>query len=149
MYQWLQRFLSFLEGKSLVPRCEAWGSGCAYVLSQEKTKITHINEGFDFLGVNIRKYNGKLIIKPAKDNVKRFLENIRETVKSNKAATTENLIRQLNPKLIGWANYHRHNCSKRTFSNVSDRIFNSTLAIFPFNIFLRLCMYYCLPESIE
>ena len=59
--------------------------------------------GVDFLGVNIRKYNGKLIIKPAKDNVKRFLENIRETVKSNKTTKTENLIRQLNPKLIGWA----------------------------------------------
>lgn len=42
-------------------------------LSEEKTKITHIKDGFDFLGFNIRKYNGKCIIKPDKSNVKRFL----------------------------------------------------------------------------
>lgn len=92
-------------------------------LSQEKTKITHINEGFDFLGVNIRKYKGKLIRKPAKDNVKKFLENIRETVKTNPTAKTENLIHLLNPKIRGWANYHRYYCSKKTFSYVSLHIF--------------------------
>ena len=93
------------------------------MLSREKTRITHINEGFDFLGVNIRKYNGKYISKPAKDNVKKFLNNLRETVKSNRTAKTENVIRQLNPKITGWANYHRHNCAKETFGKASHYIF--------------------------
>ena len=48
--------VSFLEERGLT-------------LSEEKTKITHINDGFDFLGMNIRKYNGKCIIKPAKSGV--------------------------------------------------------------------------------
>src|SRR5450759_4065024 len=61
-------------------------------LSEEKTKIVHIDENFDFLGWNVRKYDGKLLIKPAKKNVKAFLDNIRETVKENKQATQENLI---------------------------------------------------------
>ena len=95
------------------------------VLSKEKTKITHINDGFDFLGVNCRKYNGKLIRKPAKDNVKRFLNNLRETVRRNKTAKTENLIAWLNPKIIGWANYHRPYCSKITFKYVSKQIFDA------------------------
>jgi RNA-directed DNA polymerase len=91
------------------------------VLSQEKTKITHIQEGFDFLGVNTRKYrNGKLIQKPAKKSVKKFLRNIRETVKKNQTAKTENLIRLLNPKIRGWANYYCHYCSKRTFEYIDN-----------------------------
>jgi RNA-directed DNA polymerase len=47
-------------------------------LSAEKTVVTHIEEGFDFLGQNVRKYNAgkqyKLLIKPSKKNVKAFLE---------------------------------------------------------------------------
>lgn len=92
-------------------------------LSQEKTKLTHIQEGFDFLGMNIRKYNNKLIIKPAKSSVKRFLADIRETIKSNATAKTENLIRLLNQKILGWANYYAHVCSKQTFGYVDHQIF--------------------------
>ena len=77
-------------------------------LSNEKTIITHIDNGFDFLGFNVRKYHGKLLIKPAKKSVKAFLKNIRSTIKKQATAKTENLIRLLNPKLRGWANYYRH-----------------------------------------
>jgi RNA-directed DNA polymerase len=92
-------------------------------LSPEKTVVTHINDGFDFLGQNIRKYNGKLIIKPAAKNVKAFLTKVRCVVNSNKQATAGYLILQLNPLIRGWANYHRHVCSKETFSKVDDAIF--------------------------
>jgi RNA-directed DNA polymerase len=94
-------------------------------LSQEKTKITHIDEGFDFLGVNIRKYGGKCIIKPSKKNVKSFLANIRETIKSNPTAKTENLIYLLNPKIRGWANHFRHSCAKKTFSYIDQQIYKA------------------------
>lgn len=94
-------------------------------LSERKTKITHINEGFDFLGMNIRKYNGKCIIKPAKSNVKRLLADIRMEIKKHRAAKTEYLILCLNPKIRGWSNYYRHVCSKQTFSYVDHQIFQS------------------------
>ena len=55
-------------------------------LSEEKTVITHIEDGFDFLGKNIRKYNGKLLIKPSKQSVSSLLKKVREIVKSNKSA---------------------------------------------------------------
>jgi len=105
------------------PVVEAFLSDRGLRLSQEKTTITHINDGFDFLGMNIRKYNGKLIIKPAKSNVKRFLADIRDIIKSNKTAKTESIIYLLNPKIRGWANYYRHVCSKETFSYVDHKIF--------------------------
>ena len=94
-------------------------------LSQSKTKISHINEGFDFLGMNVRKYNGKLIIKPAKSSVERFLADIRKTIKSNGTAKTANLISLLNPKIRGWSNYYRHVCSKDTFNYVDHYIFQA------------------------
>ena len=91
-------------------------------LSPEKTKITHIDEGFDFLGQNIRKYNGKLLIKPSKANVATFLEKVRSAVKGNKALDQDKLIRMLNPMIQGWANYHQHVVSKETFARVDHEI---------------------------
>lgn len=91
-------------------------------LSEEKTKITHIKGGFDFLGWNIRKYGGKLLTKPSTKNVQAFLDDIRDTVKANKQAKQENLIGLLNPKIRGWANYHKGAVAKDTFSKVDHEI---------------------------
>lgn len=91
-------------------------------LSQEKTRITHIDDGFDFLGTNVRKYKGKCIIKPSKKSIKSFLANIRESIKSNPMAKTENLIHLLNPKIRGWANHFRYSCAKKTFSYIDHHI---------------------------
>jgi RNA-directed DNA polymerase len=92
-------------------------------LSQEKTIVTHIEDGFDCLGQHLRKYNGKLLSKPSKKNIHTFLEGIRTVIKENKQATAGNLIAQLNPKIRGWANYHRHVVSKETFNKVAHAIF--------------------------
>lgn len=70
-------------------------------LSEEKTVITHIGEGFDFLGKNIRKYNGKLLIKPCKSAVRSFLGKVRDIIKSSKSIKQEILIRRLNPVIRG------------------------------------------------
>lgn len=94
-------------------------------LSMEKTVITHISNGFDFLGFHIRKYKDKLLIKPSKKNVLAFLENIRMIIKSNASVKTENLICLLNPKIMGWANYYRHSVASKTFAKVDHLIFQA------------------------
>ncbi len=96
-------------------------------LSQAKTKITHIDDGFDFLGFNVRKYKGKLLIKPSKKNIKFFLTEIRKFIKSNATVGTESLISQLNPKIRGWANYFCHVVAKRIFSYVDASILQAIL----------------------
>jgi RNA-directed DNA polymerase len=94
-------------------------------LSQEKTKITHISEGFDFLGQNVRKYRGKLLIKPSAKNVKAFLDSVRETIRVNRSVKQETLINLLNPKIRGWANYHRHVVAKKTYNKVDNHIWHA------------------------
>jgi RNA-directed DNA polymerase len=94
------------------------------VLSPEKTRITHIKDGFDFLGWNIRKYNGKLLMKPSKANVKAHLDKIREIIKANKTAKQASLIRLLNPVLRGWANYHSHVVAKKAFDRVDHEVWS-------------------------
>ena len=92
-------------------------------LSEEKTVITHIDEGFDFLGKNIRKYNGKLLIKPSKTAVKSFLSKVRDIIKSNKSTKQEILIRKLNPIIRGWVNNQRYVVSSKVFSTVDYEIY--------------------------
>jgi RNA-directed DNA polymerase len=92
-------------------------------LSQEKTSITHINDGFDFLGWNVRKYEGTLLCKPSKKNVKAFLQKIRGLIKTNKGATQAELIATLNPVIKGWAEYHKHAVAKDIFNKVDAEIF--------------------------
>jgi len=92
------------------------------MLSPEKTKITNIADGFDFLGWNFRKYKGKLLRKPAKDNMAAVRSKIFEIISTNKTAKQENLIQQLNPVIRGWANYHRHAVAKEAFSSLDNQI---------------------------
>lgn len=94
-------------------------------LSAEKTHITSIEEGFDFLGQNVRKYDGTLLIKPSRKNVKAFLDNVREIIKSHPTASAGQLIAQLNPVIRGWVNYHCHVVSSRIFCDVRNAIFQA------------------------
>ena len=92
-------------------------------LSEDKTHITEISKGFNFLGFNIRKYNEKLLIKPARDNMKEFKQNVKETVRSSLNLTGESLIMKLNPIITGWGNYYRHVVSSKTFQRLDNYLF--------------------------
>ena len=112
-----------LEGEAQ-PLVEQFLQERGLELSPTKTVITHVEKGFDFLGQNVRRYpNGKLLIKPSRKNVKTFLDGIRRTIKAALGFSAADLIEELNPKIRGWANYHRHVVSKRTFARADYEIF--------------------------
>jgi RNA-directed DNA polymerase len=93
-------------------------------LSHEKTQITHIEDGFDFLGQNVRRYpGGKVLTKPSKESVKTFLTKIQATIDRSGSQTVGEMIRRLNQQIKGWTMYHRYAASKRTFTDVDHRIF--------------------------
>jgi RNA-directed DNA polymerase len=91
-------------------------------LASEKTLITDIGRGFDFLGQNVRKYGNKLLIKPAQKSVTALLTKVREVLDKNKAATQSQVIMLLNPVLRGWATYHRHVVAAATFSKIDHLV---------------------------
>ena len=113
--EYLEEIIHPLIGKFLAER--------GLELSPEKTKITHINDGFDFLGFNVRKYNGKCLTKPKKDSIESIYSTIRQCVTSHKMVTQKMLIQLIKPKIRGWANFFRHAASKRTFALLDDKMF--------------------------
>jgi RNA-directed DNA polymerase len=94
-------------------------------LSGEKTRITRIEDGFDFLGQHLRKYGEKFIVTPSKNSVKDIISKTKKIIKSHSGETMVEMIRKLNSLIRGWANYHRQVCSKKTFSYVDFRIFEN------------------------
>ena len=94
-------------------------------LSEDKTRITHIAEGFDFLGQNVRKYDGKLLIKPSAKNYQACAHKIRGIIKANKTAKQSTLIKLLNPVIHGWANFHRHVAAKRKFASMDRDVWRA------------------------
>lgn len=106
------------------PLVESFLGERGLVLSDNKTVITHIDDGFDFLGFTLRKFGGKLLIKPPKARVQGFLRTIRDLINSHKAASPDHLIRLLNPKIGGFCRYYRHVVSSATFTDIDHRIWN-------------------------
>jgi RNA-directed DNA polymerase len=107
------------------PLVEQFLTDRGLMLSTDKTRITHINEGFDFLGQNLRKYDGKPLVKPSKKNTHAFLEKVRGIIDANKSVSQTVLIGLLNPVIRGWANYHQHGAAKETFDRVDHEIWRA------------------------
>jgi len=99
-----------------------WLSEKGLEISEEKTRIVNIKDGFNFLGFNLRQYKGKLLIKPQKEKVLAFCKKIGEILNEMKASTQEEVIKRLNPLLRGFANYYRGMVSKETFSYIRNRV---------------------------
>ena len=109
----------------VTPVVEAFLRERGLTLSKEKTRVVHIREGFDFLGQHIRRYgNRKVLTKPAKKNVRSFLNNVRNILKEGQSQTQTWVIERLNPVIRGWANYHRHIVAKATFAKVDATLFS-------------------------
>ena len=94
-------------------------------LSEEKTKITHIEDGFEFLGCNIRKFKGKLLTRPSKASEKAFLAKIRAVIRANRMARQQDLIAKLNPIIQGWTNFHRFNVASKVFHHADFQIYQA------------------------
>jgi RNA-directed DNA polymerase len=93
-------------------------------LSEEKTTIAHIDEGFDFLGWTFRKFKDKLIIKPSKSSIKALVRKLSTIIlKQGKAHKQEDIIRRLNSIIKGWTNYHKHVVASKAFSYVNNTVY--------------------------
>ena len=110
----------------VLPKLKKFLAQRGMVLNKSKTHIIHRDDGFDFLGFNIRQFQNKCrsicLAKPSKNAVKRLLGNIKEILTTNKQAKAEDIIKRLNPIIRGWGNYYRYSNAKETFSYIDYRI---------------------------
>jgi RNA-directed DNA polymerase len=111
--------------EGVIPAIKSFLEARGLNISALKSKITHIETGFDFLGAHVRKYGrrGKFLIQPRKDNELGLVRDLREFAKRSWSARTGDLIRQLNSKIRGWANYFRPYCSSQAFHRIDDQVF--------------------------
>jgi RNA-directed DNA polymerase len=92
-------------------------------LSPEKTRVTHIEKGFDFLGWNFRKYRGTMLIKPSRKNAQALYDKVTGVIKECLMRKQADLIEKLNPILRGWAQYHHPVVAKETFNKLDSLIY--------------------------
>jgi len=110
---------------NIIPAINSFLKTRGLKLSEEKTRIVRIEQGFDFLGQHLQKFRNKLITTPSKENSKSFLDKVRSVIKKCYGQKTCDMINQLNPIIKGWAYYHRYVQSARTFSLASKVISDS------------------------
>ena len=97
-------------------------------LAEDKTRIVHISEGFDFLGFNFRRYQTsdgvKHLSRPSKGSTKQFKSKVNEICKSHHGRNVDELIKSLNSLIRGTANYWKPSAAKKTFSNMDNHVWN-------------------------
>ena len=99
-------------------------------LSAEKTHITDVTRGFDFLGFNIRRYDSKTLVTPSQKAMQKFRAKVKTKAEEGFANGAMAGVIHLNCYLVGWGMYYRRVSSARHFSKCDDyvwwRVFRTT-----------------------
>ncbi len=104
------------QAEQVKARLAGWLTPRGLAFNEAKTQITHLDQGVDFLGFNIRRYRGKLLTKPSKDALQRIRRRLSAEVRSLRGGNADALIARINPIITGWSAYYRIGVSKRAFN---------------------------------
>jgi RNA-directed DNA polymerase len=107
-------------------RLAAWLAPRGLSFNEDKTRIVHLDDGVDFLGFNVRRYRGKLLIKPAKAAVKRIRARLAAEMRALRGHNAQVVLIRLNPVIRGWSAYYRHAVSARVFSELDNYVWKLT-----------------------
>ena len=107
-------------------RLAAWMAPRGLAFNEEKTRVVHLDEGCDFLGFNIRRYRGKLLIKPSKAAVQRHRKRLAAEMLALRGSNAEAVIRRLNPIIRGWSAYYRGVVSSEVFAKLDKYLWSLT-----------------------
>ncbi|MEL7039631.1 MAG: group II intron maturase-specific domain-containing protein [Cyanobacteria bacterium J06592_8] len=111
--------------EAIQPILEQWLKERGLELNRDKTHTVQIEQGFNYLGFNIRQFQGKCLPRPEKDQVKSLLSKIRNWLKKHPSDKPEAVINFLNPILRGWANYYKYGVSKKVFSSIDHYLWKA------------------------
>jgi RNA-directed DNA polymerase len=114
------------EAFQVKARLASWLAPRGLVFNEDKTRVVSLEQGFDFLGFNVRRYHGKLLIKPSKAAITRVRERLRTEMRSLRGANARAVIKRLNPIIRGWAAYNRGAVSSEVFAALDDHTWKLT-----------------------
>ena len=114
------------QAEQVKARLTAWLEPRGLVYNEDKTRIVRLDEGVDFLGFSVRRYRGKLLIKPSKAAVKRIKARLTAEMKALRGHNAQMVLTRLNPVIRGWSAYYRHCVSARVFSQLDDHLWKLT-----------------------
>src|SRR5262249_33499261 len=115
------------EAEEARARLAAWLAPWGLSFNEDKTRIAHLDqEGVDFLGFNIRRYNGKLLIKPSKAAVKRVKKRLATEMRALRGANAAAVLPTVNPIIRGWANYYRGVVSSGVYTDLDHYTWQRT-----------------------
>lgn len=104
------------QAEQVRARLAEWLAPRGLRVNEDKTRIVSLAEGFDFLGFQVRRYGGKLLIKPSPVAVKRYRQRLRAEVYALRGANAAQVLQRMNPMIRGWTAYYRTGVSSRIFS---------------------------------
>jgi RNA-directed DNA polymerase len=114
------------DAEQIKARLVAWLAPRGLSLNEDKTQIVTLDDGFDFLGFNVRRYNNKPLIKPSSAAIRRIRERLRNEMRSLRGVNVSGVIKRLNPIIRGWAAYYRTQVSSDTFSALDNYVWKLT-----------------------
>jgi RNA-directed DNA polymerase len=114
------------EAEHVKAKLAAWLAPRGLSFNEEKTRIVHLDDGFDFLGFTARRYHGKLLIKPSKAAIKRVKKRLAADMRALRGANTAMVLATINPITRGWANYYRGAASSRVFAALDTYLWQLT-----------------------
>jgi RNA-directed DNA polymerase len=103
-----------------------WLAPRGLVFNEAKTRLVHLDQGFDFLGFNVRRQSGKLLIKPSTAALKRHRQRLRIEMRSLRGQNAEAVLKRLNPIVRGWAAYYRTVVSSEAFAKLDRYVWQLT-----------------------
>lgn len=115
------------QAEQVKVRLASWLAPRGLAFNENKTRIVHVErQGFDFLGFTVRRYHGKLLIKPSKTAVKRIRSRLRAEMLALRGANAQAVVRTINPIVRGWSAYYRTVVSSRIFNSLDSYVWKLT-----------------------
>ena len=114
------------EALEVKAKLASWLAPRGLVFNEDKTRVVTLEEGFDFLGFNVRRYQGKLLIKPSKAAIRRIRKRLGTELRSLRGTNAPAVLKQLNPIIRGWAAYYRIAVSSETFNALDGYLWTLT-----------------------
>ena len=114
------------EAEQVKAKLVAWLAPRGLAFNEDKTRIVHVDRGFDFLGFNIRRYDGKLLIKPSPAALRRIRERLRTEMRALRGANASAVLHTINPIVRGWSAYYRTVVSSKAFNALDDYMWKLT-----------------------